>query len=188
VKWFDRVLQSWRISKVKPFIGDGSRVLDIGCADEAFVNQVPAAGVYVGIDPELERSYTRDKSTFIKGLFPQDLPTDTPPFDAIVMLAVLEHVPADAQVRLARDCFDALSPGGKVLITVPSPATDYVLAVLRTLRIIHGMSLEQHYGFDVGKTPELFTAAGFELMYRRRFQIGFNNLFVFRKPDSDDRQ
>jgi len=46
------------------------------------------------------------------------------------------------------------------------------------------MSLEQHYGFEVGQTPEIFGRAGFELVRRRRFQLGFNNFFAFRKPEA----
>ena len=45
----------------------------------------------------------------------------------ITMLAVLEHVPEDAQAELAAACERILKPGGRVVITVPSPQVDTIL-------------------------------------------------------------
>jgi hypothetical protein len=44
------------------------------------------------------------------------------------------------------------------------------------------MCLDEHHGFAVEKTPSLFCAVGLELVRHERFQLGLNNLFVFRKP------
>src|SRR5262249_5180958 len=104
------------------------------------------------------------------------------PFDAITMLAVMEHIPLDQQAPLAQGCFRYLRPGGRLILTVPSALVDPILNVLRALRLIHGMSLEEHYGFDASQTPAIFRAAGLELVTARKFQLGLNNLFVFEKP------
>jgi hypothetical protein len=50
------------------------------------------------------------------------------------------------------------------------------------VRLIDGMSLEQHYGYDITQTPALFCSAGFTLLNAKKFQFGLNNLFVFEKP------
>jgi SAM-dependent methyltransferase len=181
MKFLDRLLQRWRVAKARPYISANARVLDIGCDDGALFRLVPAVGEGVGIDPFIPASSSHGRFVLIKGWFPQDLPDDTP-YDAITLLAVLEHLPVDQQVRLAEACTRCLKPGGRLLITVPSPAVDRVLAVLKFLRVIDGMSLEQHYGFDAGQTPALFTAAGLRLLRRRRFQLGLNNFFAFEKP------
>lgn len=181
MKAVDRLIQRLRINKVRPYLKPGMRVLDIGCADGALFRMVPGLEDGVGIDPDVIAPRRVGTNRLLPGLFPGALPDDRP-FDAMAMLAVLEHVPPDQQGPLAANTFAHLVPGGHLLITVPSPATDHVLAVLKALRLIHGMSLEQHYGFDVARTPAIFGAAGFALVRRSRFQLGLNNLFVFRKP------
>jgi SAM-dependent methyltransferase len=143
--------------------------------------QFPEIGAGVGVDPDLpDPAPTLPNVRFCKGLFPA-VCADEQPFDTIAMLAVLEHVPTDQQSQLAADCARFLKPSGHLVITVPSPIVDHVLAVLRTLRLIHGMSLEQHYGYDPRQTGRIFTVGGLQLKRSGRFQLGMNNLFVFQK-------
>jgi 2-polyprenyl-3-methyl-5-hydroxy-6-metoxy-1,4-benzoquinol methylase len=179
---FDRTLQRWRIEKAAGFIKPRDTVLDIGCADGSLFQQVPGLGPSIGVDPDLDPAGIAPMNNvrFFRGLFPQALP-EPMKFDAITMLAVLEHVPPDQQRPLAQACADHLKPGGRLIITVPSPAVDLVLAVLRFFHIIHGMSLEQHYGFDVKQVPSIFSPCGLRLEANRTFQFGLNNLFVFQR-------
>ena len=59
---------------------------------------------------------------------------------------------------------------------------DGILDVLLRLRIIDGMELGEHHGFDVADTVPIFQTAGFALTVHRRFQLGLNHLLVFEKP------
>jgi 2-polyprenyl-3-methyl-5-hydroxy-6-metoxy-1,4-benzoquinol methylase len=181
VKQLDRFIQRWRIHKAAAFIEPGASILDVGCADGALFRLLPRLGDSVGIDPDLARPETPLPNVRLyPGLFPDALPQPRQ-FDAIVMLAVLEHVPMDRLEALARDCAAHLKPGGRLIITVPAPAVDHILAVLKGLRLIDGMSLEQHHGFEVASTPGLFTPHGFDLVVRKGFQLGLNTLFVFER-------
>lgn len=137
----------------------------------------------IGIDPYLEPAAPRAGIALVRGFFPQDLP-DQRPFDVISLLAVLEHIPPAEQRELALGCFHYLKPGGRVVLTVPSPLVDNLLAVLRSCRLIDGMSLEEHYGFNPRQTPALFQNAGLTLERWTRFQLGLNHWFVFRKAIS----
>jgi hypothetical protein len=65
---------------------------------------------------------------------------------------------------------------------VPAVAVDHVLRVLRTLRLVEGMKVEQHHGFDPEETTRIFCGAGLILSKHTTFQMGFNHLFVFSNP------
>lgn len=175
----DRFIQSWRIRKAKPYIHPGSRLLDIGASDAPLLRKVPHVGAYIGVDPDLPGDrQLAPNARLIKGFFPECLSGEEQ-FDCITMLAVLEHIPTSQQGKMASDCAAHLKPGGYLVVTAPSPLVDRILAVLKWLRLIDGMALEEHYGYDVKATPRLFCSAGFRMVRNRRFQLGLNNLFVF---------
>jgi hypothetical protein len=47
------------------------------------------------------------------------------------------------------------------------------------------MALDEHHGYDPTATPELFGRHGLYTECHRRFQLGFNHLYVFAKPLSE---
>jgi 2-polyprenyl-3-methyl-5-hydroxy-6-metoxy-1,4-benzoquinol methylase len=181
MKFLDRVLQRWRIRKALPFIGPRSRLLDIGSSDGVLF-EVAAARVAggMGIDPTLKANCHAGSIPLIAGFFPKDMPA-VEPFDVITMLAVLEHFPAEQYAQLTTGCVRYLKPGGFIIITVPSPFVDYILAALRSARLIDGMSLEEHHGYDVRETTQIFALPEFQLVRQKKFQLGLNNLFVFQR-------
>ena len=93
----DRVLQRWRIAKVRPFIAPGSQILDIGSADGALFRQLGRrkGERCLGIDPTLKADIRVDDVPLVAGCFPKDMPA-VEPFDVITLLAVLEHFPPSA--------------------------------------------------------------------------------------------
>jgi Methyltransferase domain len=178
----DRYLRDVRIAKARPFVKQGDVVVDVGCADGAMFERWSATISHgYGIDPTLTERSEGPNYGLHPGAFPDDLPAVR--CDVITMLAVLEHVPLAAQPSLADACHEMLNPGGRVVITVPSPRVDDILAVLTRFRLVDGMSLEEHYGFEPGRTEAVFAAPRFRLARRRRFQLGLNNLFVFERQE-----
>jgi len=179
MKFTDRFLQRWRIAKARPFIAPGSQILDIGSVDGALFQQLKALGERsLGIDPTLKANISVGGMPLVAGYFPQDMPA-VEPFDVITLLAVLEHFPPSEYERLRDGCIKFLKPGGRLIITVPSAAVDWILAVLKFSRLIDGMSLEEHHGYRVELTQAIFPARSFRLLRREKFQMGLNNLFVF---------
>jgi SAM-dependent methyltransferase len=123
-------------------------VLDVGTGDGALFRLAgDAIAGGVGLDPTLDRPVTLGNAVLLPGHFPGPDFADGR-FDAITLLAVFEHIPAAEQARFAGHCADHLVSGGLVIITVPSPRVDRILGVLLRLRLVDGMSLEEHFGFD----------------------------------------
>ena len=182
MKAIDRYLQSLRIRQAARWIPAAAQVLDIGCSEgEMFQMLAGHIAGGVGIDPGLQSPRQWNSFKLQPGCFPDDLDPSAGPFDAITALAVVEHVPMDAQPGFARACAARLKPGGRLILTIPSPQVDAILDVLLRLRLIHGMSLEEHSGFEAARVPEIYAVDGLRLLAARRFELGLNNLFVFEK-------
>jgi SAM-dependent methyltransferase len=180
MKWADVYLQKARIGKTLPYLRNGDRVLDIGSSQgelfDAFRMQDPTS---VGLDPEAAARKTTSYE-LKQGYFPSAaLGLGT--FDAVVMLAVLEHAPASDLTLWASTVCGLLNPGGRFVVTVPSALVDPILDVAMKLRLIDGMETEQHYGFDPKKTESLMVGAGLSLLAKKTFQLGLNNLYVFER-------
>ncbi len=183
MKALDRFIQRWRMRQAMRFIRAGARVIDVGAHEgELFHALGKNLGEGYGIEPLRQTPRVETNFTVVPGFFPAVRPADAG-WDAVTMLAVLEHVPTREQPALAAACHALLKPGGRVIITVPAKAVDQILATLRFLRLIDGMSLEEHYGFEPADTLKLFSAPGFRLLQQSRFQAGLNHLFVFERTD-----
>lgn len=177
----DRFIQRWRMRQALRFLPGPARVVDIGAHEgELFHALGDRLERGFGVEPLRQAPLVGEKFTVEPGYFPATRPAEGG-WDAVTMLAVLEHVPRDQQAALAAACHDVLRPGGRVIVTVPAQTVDHILAVLRALRLVHGMSLEEHYGFEPADTLRVFAPPAFRLVHRSRFQLGLNHLFVFER-------
>ncbi len=184
MKALDKYLQNVRIKKAGRFVKKNDSVLDIGSVDGVmFEKWRGKISKSVGVDPTLPSKIETDLYTLYPGYFPQACPANLV-FDAITLLAVLEHIPTNAQTQLASDCYRYLKPGGRLIITVPSPQVDQILEILLKLKLIEGMSLEEHYGYKPEHTEQIFAKPQFKLLHKETFQFGLNNLFVFERIES----
>jgi SAM-dependent methyltransferase len=185
VRTVDRILQSWRLRQALAWLPGQVRVIDVGAfRGELFHALGPRLAEGFGLEPLLVEPRTGRNYLIVPGFFPEHRPA-AGGWHAITMLAVLEHIPRDQQASLVEACHDLLAPGGRVIITVPGRAVDTILAVLKFLHLIDGMSLEEHYGFEPADTPGIFAPPRFRLVHASRFQLGLNHLFVFEKLPAD---
>ncbi|MCE2402811.1 methyltransferase domain-containing protein [Candidatus Poribacteria bacterium] len=152
-------------------------VLDIGAGEGSFLSFLsPHIRSGIGIDPLLTTSIKCETYTLIPGTFPHDFST-CDCFDVITLLAVVEHIPEAELSKVADACWDYLKTGGRVIITVPHPFADKILDVLKFFRIIKGLSLEEHHGFNPEVLPNIFNR--WKLIRKERWELGCNYLFIF---------
>ncbi len=181
MRYIDRLLQRWRMRKALNWLPPEVRLIDIGAHEgELFEAAGSRLKEGFGIEPLIRVRRQTDRYVVEPGLFPEICPTEGG-WDAVTMLAVFEHIPPAAQTVVVDACHNLLRAGGRVIITVPSPAVDHVLGVLKWLRLIDGMSLEEHYGFEPKDLDAIFAPPGFRRLHHERFQLGLNHLFVFEK-------
>lgn len=176
----DYLLQKWRYSVAIPFIPSGCNLLDIGGFDGSFLKRVYGKirrGVC--IDPHVEE-IRDDKIMFIKSRIDSKLPFPDGSFDVITMFAVYEHL-GEQRKLITAECYRVCRRNGRVVLTVPAGTVDTILMILKKIRMIDGMSTEEHQNFNVADTVGIFEEVGFQLQRWSKFQFGLNNLFVFQK-------
>ena len=177
----DVYLQRLRIGAALPWIPSGGHVLDVGCADGALFREGRSRiSSGVGIDELTSDTWVEGPYHRRIGSFPGSLQQGEQ-FDAVVMLAVVEHLSSSELERWAMAVPPALRPGGRLVITTPSPVVDHILAVGIRLRLLDGMEAHQHHGFDPRDVPKIFSVPGLHLERQRRFELGLNHLFVFSR-------
>jgi 2-polyprenyl-3-methyl-5-hydroxy-6-metoxy-1,4-benzoquinol methylase len=181
MKKIDIFLQKWRLRVGLKKLGENLRVIDVGAHQGECFHALGAKLKYgFGIEPLAKNTIKSSNFEIKPGFFPEVLPSDKN-WDVITMFAVMEHIPREQFADLADACYILLREGGQIIITVPSPKVDYILSILRAFRLIDGMSLEEHFGFEVEETIGVFSVPRFKLVRREVFQLGLNHLFVFEK-------
>jgi 2-polyprenyl-3-methyl-5-hydroxy-6-metoxy-1,4-benzoquinol methylase len=107
---------------LKTGIAGAPALLDIGCAYGPFLAAARDGGfVPMGLEPAQDAAgYVREKLGIpcIHGFFPESLPGDTPPFDAITLWYVIEHFGKIEEVLAGIGRI--LKPGGVLAFSTPS--------------------------------------------------------------------
>jgi SAM-dependent methyltransferase len=160
-------------------------VLDVGCGLTDLPGRLPE---YVGCDrnrdvlaAQREKFPKRDffEWDIGRGAAPTALQARAP-FEAILLLAVLEHA-ADPAAILSR-LFPLLSPGGRVIATTPHPVGRWPLEIGAALGLLSSHAHEEHEGLLSRKDLEMAgRAAGLPSIAYRRFLFGMNQLAVFSR-------
>ena len=180
MKKLDYVLQEYRYRVVEPFIHEGCQLLDIGGFDGSFLVRIKhIIGYGICIDPLIEEK-NDGNLMFIRSSVDRKIPFPDASFDIVTMLAVYEHL-GSYRLDLTKEISRVLRNNGLVVLTVPGHAVNTIVHILKKIRVIDGMSLEQHDDFNADDTIKIFETSGFKTIRRSTFQCGFNNLFVFKK-------
>lgn len=133
---FARTRRTWPpgFDRILPYLKSGSNVLDLGCGNGrllAFLGQQGWRGRYLGVDSSREllaeaghtaRRHGEIAASFVQAeLFGEDwvgAAGPGTPAHAIVSLAVLHHIPGEAnRVRFLSQCAGLLAPGARLILS-----------------------------------------------------------------------
>lgn len=175
--YLEPILRRLRLRRVITHIPEGSIVLDIGCGKSAaFLKAMsPRIGQGFGVDFKVENTQFGNIKT-IQLKLDNHLPFKDSSFDAVTLLAVLEHIENEQQIL--KEAYRVLVPGGKLVITVPSIWSQPILEFLAyKLKIVSEAEIRDHkryYNRDRLRKV-LVDKTGFQGFHHRYFQFWMNN-------------
>ncbi|WP_406701050.1 class I SAM-dependent methyltransferase [Singulisphaera sp. Ch08] len=134
------------------------RILDVGCGDGLFFEQLERFGAVDGLEPDASLvNDPRWRSRIRVGSLDHRF-QGASDYDLLLMLDVLEHIGDDGEaLRAARS---ALRPGGHLVLTVPA---------LSWLWSQHDVANEHYRRYDPGGLRTVLAASGFEVETVRFF-------------------
>lgn len=164
----DRLLASLRARRADRLIPPalrGGAILDLGCGVHPAFLERTAFARRVGADRFVPREPPDGIAFVACDLERGGLPFADASFEAVTMLAVVEHLGRARRVPLFDEIHRVLRPGGALVLTTPPPRTDRLHDLLRRARLIGAYMADGH--------DETFTARDLgEAFARSRFGTG----------------
>ena len=156
------------------------RLLDIGCGHyPLFLTRSPFRGRF-GIDREQGPSWRSDSAgrlqlSVVDIESSSHLPFRDSTFDAVTMLAVVEHLDPETLPHLLIEVKRLLADGGRLVVTTPPPWSDPVLRILSRLGLSSRIELEEHQtAYTPSDLCDLVEHAGFGQPDSGLFGLGLN--------------
>jgi 2-polyprenyl-3-methyl-5-hydroxy-6-metoxy-1,4-benzoquinol methylase len=139
-----------------------ARILDVGCGWGALLLSLWRAGYrrVEGVDASSEQSAIGNRQ--VKGRFPihcrdgrEFLSEHRSAYDLIILVSVIEHIPADEVVSFLKQAREALVPGGRLVLFAPNMAN-------LTSTWIQFSDITHTTGFTEFSMQQVLDQAGFE--------------------------
>jgi 2-polyprenyl-3-methyl-5-hydroxy-6-metoxy-1,4-benzoquinol methylase len=156
--FLEKLLQNYRLKLVKPHLfGD---VLDFGGNKEELKKYVEGKYLSVNYDHSvMENTH----------------------FDTIVTLAVIEHIHVREVFKIFQKFRIILNQGGTIFLTTPTKMAKPVLEFWSFISIVDKKNIEEHKHYWSKKDLyRLANSTGFIVKEYKKFQLGFNQLVVFK--------
>lgn len=161
-------LRAQRANKLIPPNLRAGRILDIGCGsfpyflahtsfEEKFaIDQIPLPQ-QTAVELRIE-SFTLDLEQKPK------LPFHGNFFEAVTLLAVVEHLDPALMAMLFKEIYRVLKPGGQVILTTPAAWSDGLLKLMARVSLVSAEEIHEHaYAYTLPLLGWYFGQAGFEM-------------------------
>jgi SAM-dependent methyltransferase len=161
-------LRAQRANKLIPRALREGRILDVGCGSfpyflahtsfkEKFaIDQIPLSS-NTASDLKIE-SFTLDLE------IEPHLPFEDNFFEAVTLLAVVEHLDPALMAKLFKEVYRVLKPGGMVILTTPAAWSDGLLKFMARISLVSAEEIHEHaYAYTLPLLGWYFGQAGFEM-------------------------
>lgn len=161
-------LRAQRANKLISSTLRNGRILDIGCgsfpyflahtafAEKFAIDQIPLPA-QTASDLKIE-SFTLDLE-----IEPR-LPFENNYFEAVTLLAVVEHLDPALMAKLFKEIYRVLKPEGMVILTTPAAWSDGLLKFMARISLVSAEEIHEHaYAYTLPLLGWYFGQAGFEM-------------------------
>ena len=165
------VLADFRAQKANKLIPPNlraGRILDIGCGSFPYFLAHTSFSEKFAIDqiplPEKTASELRIESYTLDLEIQPRLPFDDHFFEAVTLLAVVEHLDPADMAALFKEIYRVLKPDGKVILTTPAAWSDGLLRFMARIGLVSAEEIHEHtYAYTLPLIGWYFGQAGFEM-------------------------
>lgn len=171
-------LRTQRANGLIPLRLRGGRILDIGCGSFPYFLAHTAFAEKFAVDqlPMPQDTAVKNQIEFFNldlNHEPQ-LPFEGRYFEAVTLLAVVEHLDPDSLAVLFRESRRVLVPGGMVILTTPAAWSDGLLRFMARLNLVSAEEIHEHaFAYTLPLLGWHFGQAGFEM---RKVKFGYFEL------------
>lgn len=169
-------------NKLLNFVPFKGKILDLGCGTYPLFLMNTSFLDKFGIDKVVREEYRMQTSMRNISLLNFDIekgdkiPFEDNYFDAVVMLAVFEHLDPSRLERILKDINRILKPGGMYVMTTPAVWTDRLLRFMARLRLVSPEEIEEHKdAYSRSRISVIFQKAGFS---KQNIKSGYFEMFM----------
>ncbi len=161
-------LRAHRANKLIPSTLRTGRILDIGCGTYPYFLAHTSFAEKFAIDqlplPQQTASELKIESFTLDLEIEPHLPFEDNYFDAVTLLAVVEHLDPSLMAKLFKEVYRVLKPGGMVVLTTPAAWSDGLLKFMARINLVSAEEIHEHaYAYTLPLLGWYFGQAGFEM-------------------------
>jgi SAM-dependent methyltransferase len=161
-------LRAHRANKLIPSTLRTGRILDIGCGTYPYFLAHTSFAEKFAIDqlplPQQTASELKIESFTLDLEIEPRLPFEGDYFDAVTLLAVVEHLDPALMAKLFKEVYRVLKPGGMVILTTPAAWSDGLLKFMARINLVSAEEIHEHaYAYTLPLLGWYFGQAGFAM-------------------------